>query len=193
MRAVAVNSYGKVSNEMSVELRINNVKFQNYYRAKDTIDCAVLMKTTQSQFVKRFGEPEKEEPITDSAIRGTCTRLTYPWGEARFYAAETGTLLYYLDTTSASFSGPRNTRVGSAEKGITDAFRDLGQADNQDGSRSLYHDSKEKCIGKINILADGSKRIDYSYVDSEFEATITLSYYLTDGKCTRIVNSFVSN
>ena len=150
------------------------------------------MKTTQEQFIRRYGTPERNEQITDKALPGTCYRLTYPWGEARFYVAEKGTLLYYISTTS-NMAGPRNTRVGMQEAQITEKFKDMGQKPNQDGSRSLYNDSGQKCYGKVNLLENGQKRIDYWYVDKEYEATITLSYYLTNGVCTRIVNSFMIN
>ncbi len=198
-RAVAVNHYGKVSNEMSVELMIKNVHFENYYfndgakRNSDYMDGAQIMKTTQEQFIRKFGNPEKNEQITDSALRGTCYRLTYSWGEARFYVAEKGTLLYYISTTSEGMTAPRNTRVGMKEEQITEKFKDMGQKPNQDGSRSLYNDTAQKCSGTIGLLKTGGKRIDYSYVDKEYEATITLSYYLTNGVCTRIVNSFMIN
>ena len=79
------------------------------------------------------------------------------------------------------------------ETEVTELFRDLGQKNNQDGTRSLYSDSKERCYGKINILSNGQKRIDYTYVDPEYPATIILSYYLTDGVVSRVTNSFTSN
>ncbi len=159
----------------------------------DPIDGAQLMKTTYNQFVSKYGQPQKEESITDTAIRGVCSRLTYPWGEARFYVSETGTVLYYIDSTSNTMKFPRNTRIGMKETDVTDLFRDLGQKNNQDGSRSLYNDSGERCYGKINIMSNGQKRIDYTFVDNDYPATIVLSYYLTDGAVTRVVNSFTSN
>ena len=192
VKAVAVNSYGKVSNVMSVELKINNVPFKMYYRVTDTIAGSQLMKTNLNQFKARYGQPIKEEPITDTAIQGTCSRLIYSWGEARFYVDKTGTLLYYIDT-NASMDLPRGTKIGMKEAEITAQFQDLGQAANQDGSRSLYYNSNEGCYGRINLLSNGQKRIDYIHVDSSVNATITLSYYLDDGVCSRVVNSFVFN
>ncbi len=203
-RAVAVKYYTeevyKVSNEMSVELQINNVHFENYYfndnakRNSDYMDGAQIMKTTQEQFIRRYGTPERNEQITDKALPGTCYRLTYPWGEARFYVAEKGTLLYYVSTNS-SMAAPRGTKVGMTASQITEKFKDMGQKSNQDGSRSLYYDSNQKCFGKITKpnKDTGSQRIEYSYVDKEYEATITLTYYLENGVCTRIVNSFYVN
>ena len=88
---------------------------------------------------------------------------------------------------------PRSTRIGMKETEVTEQFRDLGQKNNQDGTRSLYNDSGERCYGKINILSNGQKRIDYTQVDNSYPATIVLSYYLTDGIVTRVVNSFTTN
>ena len=101
--------------------------------------------------------------------------------------------MYYLSTESPSMAGPRGTKTGMTEAQITEKFRDLGQKPNQDGSRSLYHDSTQNCFGEISLVSkDGrQKRISYSYFDKEYEATISLYYYLEDGVCTRIVNSFV--
>lgn len=192
VRAVAVNRYGKTSNEMSVELQIN-IPFRNYYRyTTDPIDGAQIMKTTYNQFVSRFGQPQKEENITDTAIRGSCIRLTYSWGEARFYIADTGTLLYYVDATSG-VKLPRGTKFGMSETQVTEQFRDLGQKPNQDGSRSLYFDTTERCYGRVNLLSNGQKRIDYWQVDTEYDATIIMSYYLTDDAVTRVVSSFAMN
>ena len=193
VRAVAVNHYGKVSNELSVELVID-IPFRNYYRSTtDPIDGAQIMKTTYNQFVSKYGQPQKEENITDTSMRGTCTRLTYSWGEARFYVDVKGTLLYYLDTTSG-MKFPRGTKMGMTESQVTEQFRDLGQKENQDGTRSLYYDSGERCYGKINLLSNGRKRIDYTFIDKEYEATIVLSYYLSeDGTVNRVVNSFAMN
>lgn len=192
VRAVAVNEYGKVSNEMSVELQIN-IPYKKYYRSNDVFNEFTLMSTTRDQFVKKFGTPQSETEISDTMVRGTCVKLTYAWGEARFYYAEKGTLLYYVDTTSTSVTAPRSTQIGMSETQITEKYRDMGQAKNQDGSRSLYFDSRDQCYGRVYVLDDTHKRIDYYFVDTENDATVTLSYYLENGKCTRLVNSFVIN
>ncbi len=243
-RAVAVKDYTKdiykVSNEMSVELQINNVHFENYYfndnasRNSDYIDGAQIMKTTQEQFIRKYGNPETNVRITDDALPGTCYSLAYPWGEARFYVAEKGTLLYYL-STNASVSAPRNTKVGMTESQITEKYKDMGQAANQDGSRSLYYDSTQKCYGKTTSpetdqekaerekkeyeeavkrdpslesilekpLSDAEiakldneikkNEIVYWYVDKQYEATVILRYYMENGVCKRITNSFYVN
>lgn len=192
VRAVAVNKYGKVSNEMSVELQIN-IPYKKYYREIDSFSEFQLMSTSYDQFVKKFGTPQSETEIADTAVRGKCVKLTYGWGEARFYYAEKGALLYYIDSTSTALNGPRSTKLGMTETQITEKYRDMGQKENQDGSRSLYYDAYDKCYGKVNKLDDTHKRIDYSYVDTEDDATISLSYYLENGKCVRVVNSFVIN
>ncbi len=198
-RAIAVNKYGKPSNEMSVELQINNVRFENYFyndynnRNSDYVANAQLMKTTRDQFVRQFGSPEEEFQVMEEKLRGTCYRLLYTWGEARFYVAEKGTLLYYVSSTTGNLTGPRSTRVGMTEQEITSKYRDMGQKENQDGSRSLYSDSSQQCYGKITLTGDGGKRIEYYYTDKQYENIVALYYYLHDGVCTRIVNSFAVN
>ena len=177
---------------MSVELQIN-IPYKKYYRSNDVFNEFTLMSTTRDQFVKKFGTPQSETEISDTMVRGTCVKLTYAWGEARFYYAEKGTLLYYVDTTSTSVTAPRSTQIGMSETQITEKYRDMGQAKNQDGSRSLYFDSRDQCYGRVYVLDDTHKRIDYYFVDTENDATVTLSYYLENGKCTRLVNSFVIN
>ena len=237
-RAVAVKYYSedvyKVSNEMSVELQINNVHFENYYfndnagRNSDYMDGAQIMKTTQEQFIRKFGNPLENQRITDPALTGTTYSLTYPWGEARFYVGEKGTLLYYLCTTDP-LTGPRGTKVGMTETQITEKFRDMGQKANQTGSRSLYVDNSQKCYGnitapetdreraqrlyeeksgsmteeqkrkeeaRIKTLDDEKKRnwdIVYWYVDKQYEATISIWYYMRDGVCQEITNRFRIN
>lgn len=190
LRAVSVNKYGKVSNELSIEYQIN-APFKNYYRASDAFGDFQIMQTTLEQFVARYGEPEKRQEITDTAVRGKCVSLTYSWGVAKFYYVEKGALLYYIDTTNASMAGPRKTKLGMNEGLITEKFRDMGQVKNQDGSRNLYYDSHDGCYGKIYITGTNTERIDYSYTDTENSATVTLSYYLEDNKCTRMTASYV--
>ncbi len=193
VRAVAVNKYGKVSNEMSVTLLIKNVKYAKYYRANDTFETFELMKTTYDQFVKKYGTAEEEQDIIDPLVRSQCVRLVYSWGEARFYYTETGALLYYIDTTNANMVAPRSTKIGMAETAITQKYRDMGQAKNQDGSRSLYYDSGDQCYGKIEIVDDTHQTISYSYVDTENDATVTLQYHMENGKCVRLTNTFAVN
>ena len=192
LRAVAVNKYGKVSNEMSVEYKIN-VSFKNYYRSTDAFNYFSIMTTTLEQFTARFGEPEKRQEITDTAVRGKCVSLTYPWGIAKFYYAEKGALLYYVDTTNTAVVGPRDTKFGMTETQITEKFRDMGQLKNQDGSRNIYYDSQDGSYAKVYITGENTKRIDYSYTDKVNSATVTLSYYLEDNKCVRITDSYVIN
>lgn len=192
LRAVAVNKYGKVSNEMSVEYQIN-VPFKNYYRDTDAFGNFAIMQTTLEQFVSRYGEPDARQEITDTAVRGKCVSLTYSWGVAKFYYVETGALLYYIDTTNTSTVGPRDTKFGMTETQITEKFRDMGQLKNQDGSRNLYYDSGNGFYAKVYVTGDTSRRIDYSYIDSVNSATVTLSYYLENNKCVRMTDSYVIN
>ncbi len=191
VRAVSVNKYGKVSNEMSVELRID-IPYKSYYRMDDGFKDFTIMNTKMDAFIQKFGEPKKREEIDDKeVIRGKCEQLTYDWGIAKFYYVESGALLYYFDMKEGNITAPRKTQFGMSEKQITEKFRDVGQAENQDGSRNLYYDQYEGCYAKVYVLSEYHKRIDYIYEDKMSSAVITLSYYLTDDRVERIVNSYV--
>ena len=190
VKAVAVNKYGKVSNEMSVEYMVN-ISFKKYYRGSDTFKGFSLMETSKDQFVQKFGNPTEEKDIgVDPAIRGKCIELLYPWGYARFYYTQSGPVLYHISTTDSSVTAPRSTKIGNSEKKIVDKFRDMGQAENQDGSRDLYFDSKEGCFGKVSIIDENNKRIDYIYNDTAKSAVITMTYFLKDDKVIRMEHSY---
>ena len=82
LRAIAVNRWGKISNEMIVEYKVNK-GFKSYFRSeKDQFADFILLKTTLEQFTAKAGVPQGEQTIEDEAVGGAATQLTYPWGEA---------------------------------------------------------------------------------------------------------------
>ncbi len=185
LRAIAINSYGKVSNELNVIYDIN-IRYNKYYRpASDAFSGCKPMETTIDAFTDRFGVPTSEEPVEDDNVRGTCTRLVYPWGEARFVLTDKGRLFYMLDTTSDSMTGPRNTKLGMSQTEVTSKFRDMGQVANQKGNRSLYYD-KDVGQGKYAKLEDGAATIAYACWESEDASTTTVTYYLQNDTVTRM-------
>lgn len=99
----------------------------------------------------------------------------YSWGEARFFSSEKGFTLYYFESTSSSMQGPRNTKVGMTVEQVTSAFRDMGQKNNQDGSRSLYHDSSTG-TGMITSPVDGKVQVEYIYYRDDGSRMI-LTYF----------------
>ncbi len=188
LKAIAVNGYGKVSNVLEREFKINNVAFKKFFNNNDEMADVVIMKTSRDAFVKKYGQPNEEVEFEDEAVRGVKLKLTYNWGNAKFVMVSDGYVLYSLDTSNAAMTGPRKTRIGDTEAEITAQFRDVGQPHDRNGDRSLYwnYDNSGKDWGKMFHLDDTHDRIDYSYVRAEDSAIVTLSYYLENGVVTRM-------
>ncbi|MCI5772679.1 MAG: chitobiase/beta-hexosaminidase C-terminal domain-containing protein [Clostridiales bacterium] len=188
IKAVAVNRFGKVSNEMDVEVKIKLPVTPKYFNTKDTFNDFTLLSTTRDRFVSKFGTPTEETEITD-VMPSTCLKLAYGWGEARFYPSEKGYVLYRLETDSTSIVGPRSTRVSMKETTVTGKFRDMGQLNDQNGDRSIYYDDQAGAYAKLYKLSDDTARIDYAYTTDD-GGRVTLSYYLTGGVVARMGISY---
>ena len=94
---------------------------------------------------------------------------------------EKGYILYAVETDSANMTGPRKTKISMSETEVTSLFRDMGQAHNQDGSRSIYYDSGEKKYAMMYHLDAFNDRIDYIYYRAD-NGVVTLSYHLENSK-----------
>ena len=179
LKAVAVNGYGKVSNVLERTYKVNR-PFKTFFRDTDTFSDFTVMKTTREQFINKFGTGQAEEEIQDDTQPGECTRIRYAWGEARFTINESGFVLYRVDTDSTSVKGPRKTRIGMTEKEVTELFRDMDQAYDQNGDRSLYYDS-DVGYGKLFHLDETHDRLDYVFF-REDNGRLTLRYDLENGR-----------
>lgn len=184
VKAIAVNGYGKASNVME---RTYNVKlpFKLYFSESDNFADFTIMETSRDAFVKKFGSPTAETAVEDATVPGDSILLTYSWGEARFYMTERGYILYAVETDSTSAVGPRKTKLGMSETEITEKYRDMQQAHNQDGSRSIYYDSQNKKFAMMYHLSAFNDRIDYVYYRSD-NGKVTLSYILDNSRVTRM-------
>ncbi len=184
VKAVAVNGYGKVSNVME---RTYNIKlaFKLYFSDSDEFNDFTIMVTGRDAFVKKFGKPLSETSVEDDSVPGSSILLAYEWGEARFYMTERGYILYALETTSPSMTGPRKTKIGMTETEITEKFRDMQQTHNQDGSRSIYYDTQNKKYAMMYHLDAFSDRIDYIYYRTD-NGKVTLSYSLENSRVTKM-------
>jgi len=194
LRAIAVNRYGKVSAEMYVEYKVNR-PFKTFFRSeKDAFADYKLMSTTKEQFLARAGAPQEEETIQDEAVGGDATRLTYPWGEARFFMGEGGELLYHLDTSQAQMKGPRNTAIGMPIKEVTDKFRDMGQLPNDRGDRGIYYDLVEG-YARYKVASDNpdTGTLEYVYAGSVEGNTTILQYRIEDGRVDSILMRYLNH
>lgn len=188
LRAIAVNQYGKVSNEMIMDYKIKGVP-KKQFSQDDRFDKFTLMKTTKEQFIAAFGAPTAETEGKDELIKGTCTTLTYPWGEARFSLMDAGNLMYYIDTREANVTAPRKTRVGMALSEVTQQYRDMGQPQSPNGDRGLYYNATTG-YGAYTVLSDNPQdgKLEYCYLEKGVvnPGTNLLTYHITGGRVTRI-------
>ena len=184
VKAVAVNGYGKVSNVME---RTYDIKqpFKLYFSDSDNFSDFTIMETGREAFIKKMGEPMEETPIEDSTVPGDAIRLSYSWGEARFYMTDKGYTVYAVETASPNMTGPRKTKLGMSETDITALFRDMGQTYNQDGSRSIYYDSQNRKYAMLYHFDAFNDRLDYTYYRADGGA-VTLSYTLNNSRVTKM-------
>ncbi len=195
LRAIAVAKNGKISYEMQVTYKVTG-NLKNVFRSADTFKNMELYKTGYKTFTRAWGEPQSETPL--SAEEGYSPEMksfeaVYDWGTARFLqkSEDASPVLYALDTTNASMTGPRSTKIGMAAEDVMAKFQDLGRpALDDEGNRLLYNrDSAGHTFGTYRREEDGSYAIHYYYpVDEKHTIFVELSYYLDEkGKVARIV------
>ncbi len=182
LRAVSVNQYGKVSNELVMDYRIN-VPYKKFFRDEDDqFKGFSVGTTTYEQFKKLYGGGQEEEIDDANVIAGKGIKVTYEWGEARF-VKESG-VLYHLSTNYAAMIGPRNTQIGMSLNEVISLYRDMGQVANAKGNRSLYYDEYTG-TGKYWKESDTFARVEYAYL-REDGGTTTLTYRFKGGQVTSI-------
>ena len=193
LRAIAVNRWGKISNEMIVEYKVSK-SFKRFFRAEDDqFADFTLLRTTKEQFITKMGTPQSEQPIEDNAVSGQAVRASYSWGEARFFQSEDGEVLYHVDTSLASHKGPRGTAAGMTIKEVTDRFRDMGQLPNDRGDRGIYYDIAEG-YARFTVASDdpNTGMLEYVYVGSPDAGTTLLEYDIVDGRVSRILMRYLN-
>ena len=183
LKAVSVNGYGKVSNILERTYKITLPVKDKRFGDTDEFADFTIMKTTRDQFVKRFGTPQSEKEIHDGTVAGNAVQLTYAWGFAKCVMTETGNVVYAYETNSSSAVGPRKSKLGMKEADVIALYRDIGQAHDQNGDRSLYFETGS--MGKKYHLDKTHDRIDYLYA-REDGGTVTLSYHLENGKVVKM-------
>ena len=189
LKAVAVNEYNKVSNMLEVKYKIEaNPKPKEAFNASDTLDTLKLGSTTQQEFQEKYGEgtPAGKVEMEGYKADAECRRFVYPWGYAVMYlnSRKTWVVVEVYFSTAGTFTAPRGTGIGRAEKDVTNQFRDMLQVANEEGYRGLYEITNGK--GTITPYEDGSKLIQYTNYSSE-NKYLTLEYFIgPDGTVTGI-------
>lgn len=160
LKAIAVNGYGKVSNQLEVLYKIEAKPFPlTAYSQEDTISKLSLYRTGREEFLKQYGEGDNREEILVDGFDQPCERRTYSWGYAVFGKKRQEWVLAELYFTSPQFAGPRGTAIGSSTEEIVSVFRDMGQIYSPSGNRGLYESDEN--YGKIYALSSGNSLIRY--------------------------------
>lgn len=189
LKAVAVNEHNKVSATLEVKYKIEaNPKPRESFNASDTLDNLKLGSTTQQEFQEKYGEgtPVGKVEVEGFKPESECRRYVYPWGYAimNLTSRKVWVVVEVYFSTPGTFTAPRGTGIGRAEKDVTNQFRDMLQLANDKGYRGLYEITNGK--GTITPYEDGSKLIQYTFYSSETKY-LTLEYYIgTDGTVTGI-------
>ena len=192
LRAVAVNGYGKVSNELNVVYEIK-APFKKYFNETDEFAGLALMKTSYEAFTKTYGEPQASHEIQDDAVTGSCTSAQYAWGEARFVKLDIGDVLYHLDSNDPQMTGPRATRAGMTMRDVTEKFRDMGQLPNDRGDRGIYYDIVSG-YADYTVASDDPTTGSLTYVATVTDLTTStrlLTYQIVDDIVDRIILRYV--
>ncbi len=186
LRAIAVADNGKISYEMRVTYEVEGNLKKRFSQSNDTFKNLTLFKTSYQAFTRAYGQPDKNELLPEDQWYQSgmeSSEATYSWGVARFVkkTATGSPVLYYLDTTSSSMTGPRSTKIGMSSVDIMSKFMDQQQPALDDaGNRLLYnHNSANVSFGTYRREQDGQYCIHYyDPVDEKNSAFVELTYYL---------------
>ena len=181
LRAVAVNQYGKVSNEYVGTYKVNGTPVKVFNADKMQFKAFTLGKSTYENIRKLYGAGQ-ETGENASTLSGRALRVNYEWGSAWFTSE--GQVLYAISTSNPAMAGPLGSKVGMKSAEVMALFRDRGQAANAKGNRSLYWNSAID-YGKYTKDSDTAARIEYASSGEDDQYTV-LTYYLENDTVTRI-------
>lgn len=185
VRAVAVNQYGKVSNEYVGTYKIGG-RYALFFRdTEDNFKAFKVGETTYAAFKSQYGAGREETVDTPDGKKQLL--VTYDWGTARF--TPESQIMLGISTSYASMTGPRGTKVGMRVKEVTDLYRDMNMPENAKGNRHLYYDEYTG-YGRYWKDTENTAHADYVFW-REDEGTTTLTYRFTDGVVSRIEMSIV--
>ena len=173
LRAVAVNQYGKVSNEYVGTYKVNGSNYAKVFQdSKHQFKAFTLGTTTYDQFVKLYGAGA--ESLIDSAdtVSGKAIQLSYEWGTACF--TDEGRILFAVSTNNPAMIGPAGSKVGMKTGEVTALFRDRGQAANAKGNRSLYYNEG---AGYGRYWKDSETTAHLEYVSFRENSAVTKLIY----------------
>ena len=189
MKAIAVNEYGKSSHAREVSWKISVKPYpKEAYTQEDTFKDFVLMKTTQDEFQRQYGEGTNETLVKVEGFEEACKQYTYDWGYAVFGRATTGVwMVCQVHMTQNITTGPRNTKIGDSLDSVIGLFKDLNQLPSPSGNRGLY-EVMDSGKGKLYKLSDTEYSLQYRCYTSD-SSTLDLIYHFTNKVCDSITTA----
>ena len=161
LQAVAVNKYGKPSQTLEVNYKIEAKPWPKTAYTTADLGSVKLNSTTWDVFSKTYGSALSQEDLTMQGFENPCRRYTYSWGYATFQRVGGVQYLIELSYQTDEIKAPRGTQVGQAEDYVLSKFCDMGQVESPSGNRGLY--STGDGIGKIFFREeDGTRFIRYT-------------------------------
>ena len=165
LKAVAVNSYGKVSNQLEVRYKIDCGPYpESSWTSQEGISDLSLYTTTVREFQEKYGKPLSTEEWWVTELNAFGEKHTYSWGYIIVGPKQKETVLVELFFTDKTFTAPRSTGIGDSEKEIVGKYRDMNQVESPSGNRGLY--SNNNGTAKIWVVEDG-KEIRYTTPTAE--------------------------
>lgn len=170
LKAVAVNHYGKVSNQLEVNYKIEaNPKPKSSFTNEDMLDKVQVGTTTQLEFFETYGEGKAAGVVETGDYTTECRRYDYSWGYVIMnIPRKTWIVVEVCVTSGGTFSGPRGTGIGQTEREVISQFKDMLQIESASHNRGLYYveDTSGRIFhGKIYQMEDGTRVIRYRYND----------------------------
>jgi len=196
LKAVCVNQYGKMSSTLEVGYKFDTKPYPlNMYGmngttvdvSADLFDGFELNKTSQEEFVSRFGSPKSVLDTTYLHLTEPARHLEYDWGYAVFALLNNKWQLVRVEMRSGFTGTPRGVGLGSSEAEVTGVFKDFGQVQAPNGTRGLYYDYPR--VGQVLIAEDGTRYIQYTCQTLESKNWV-LQYWLQNGHVKRIVHYY---
>ena len=181
LRAVAVNGYGKVSNELKVLYKIACGPYpEPAWTVQEGFGALTLYTTKESDFFDQYGEPKASEDYWVAALNAFGKKYTYDWGYIVTGPKLKETVLTELYYTEGAFTAPRGVGIGSTEEQIVGKFLDMGQVVSPSGNRGLYETTKG--TGKI-VVTETGKEIRYTTPTAESHTWCMTFALDTKGVC----------
>ncbi len=188
LRAIAVNGYGKQSSTLEVGYMFKAKPYpMDIYGDTDTFSGFKLIGTSLGEFEDAFGQPKTTLETQYLTMENDAQHLEYPWGYAVFILDANEWKLVRVEMTGQAATGPRGVGLGSTEKEIVAAYKDMGMLPNQDKSRNLYYNDPN--IGVVLQNEDGTRTVQYTCKTTDSKIWV-LQYQLQNDRCVKIDHYF---